>query len=374
MIKFEGLKGVGTVELTLQPDQRVYTFIGTNGVGKTKCLEALFQTLLLGSKLFVQNIARVTHETHSVITAKKASYFDQYALDFSSAPHIVWQNPPITPDAYEKKSVACVFIGTQARGHIHHSMPSSQPIGTFESRRLQYLQSLVHAMQSDFGSIGMSEDIQHWFVARAQSANPYQKSTDNRSFEIHALLKVLHEIDSRFDAEFLEIDGSNQVSVKVENEKRDITQLSSGFTSLFKILQAIISGYANFTNEVNLTHVRGIVLIDEIESHLHVEWQSKIIPLLKKLFPNTTFYIATHSSLVLTQLQEGEAYQLVRDDDGVVRSRLIQSPNKKMFSDILKDAFGIDLNALKREQMASDDQASAKAALLALLNETGAAA
>ena len=40
-IRFEGLRGVGTVELDLMPKQRVYTLIGTNGVGKTKTLEAL---------------------------------------------------------------------------------------------------------------------------------------------------------------------------------------------------------------------------------------------------------------------------------------------------------------------------------------------
>ncbi|MDI9335100.1 MAG: AAA family ATPase [Cytophagales bacterium] len=372
IIKFEGLKGVGSVELALRPDQRVYTFIGTNGVGKTKVLEALFQTLLWGSKLFTQNVPQMAHEIN-IVVAKKTFYLDQYALDFSNARHIRWENPPVTPTTYEKKSIACVFIGAQARGQIFHAPPSSKPIGAFESRRAEYLQHLVITMQNDFSRIGMNEDIQHWFVARAQSANPYQKSTDNRRIEIDALLKALHEIDNRFSSDFLEIDGSNQISVKIENKPRKITELSSGFTSLLKILQAIISGYANFTNEVNLTHVRGIVLIDEIESHLHVEWQSKIVPLLKGLFPNTTFYIATHSSLVLAQLQEGEAYQLARDPDGVVRSRLIESPNKKVFSDVLKDAFGIDLNALKREQMTHDDQTNAKAALLALMNDSGVA-
>ena len=46
-ITFEGVKGVGTIALELQPDQRVYTFIGVNGIGKTKMLEALFQYLLI---------------------------------------------------------------------------------------------------------------------------------------------------------------------------------------------------------------------------------------------------------------------------------------------------------------------------------------
>lgn len=46
-LEFEGLTGVGKVYLDLEPEQSVYTFIGANGVGKTKTLEALFQVLFL---------------------------------------------------------------------------------------------------------------------------------------------------------------------------------------------------------------------------------------------------------------------------------------------------------------------------------------
>ncbi|MEN9374162.1 MAG: hypothetical protein RIR79_1714 [Pseudomonadota bacterium] len=104
-----------------------------------------------------------------------------------------------------------------------------------------------------------------------------------------------------------------------------IRDLSTGFASLLKILQTIISGYGFFTNSTDLANVKGIVFIDEIESHLHVEWQSKIIPLLKRLFSNTTFFVATHSPIVLSQLKEGEAYRLEKQADGVVRATIIEA-------------------------------------------------
>ncbi|MDQ7015654.1 MAG: AAA family ATPase [Gammaproteobacteria bacterium] len=114
--------------------------------------------------------------------------------------------------------------------------------------------------------------------------------------------------------------------------------------------------------------MKGIVLIDEIESHLHLGWQVNIIPLLKKLFPNTTFYITTHSPIVISQLEEGEAYQLKRDADGVVRSQLISAPNKAAMVDVLKDAFGIDLNRIKLDHASPEKQQQAKQDLLDLLN------
>lgn len=137
----------------------------------------------------------------------------------------------------------------------------------------------------------MDVDIEEWIIQRAQSANPYQAKEDNRKIEIDTLLFLLHQIDERIDPEFLEISGGNRVFIRIENQKRELSELSSGFTSILKIIQSIIAGYSYFTNEQQIARVHGVVLIDEIESHLHNEWQVKIVPLLKKLFPNTTFLL-----------------------------------------------------------------------------------
>ncbi|TAG34993.1 MAG: ATP-binding protein [Polaromonas sp.] len=221
----------------------------------------------------------------------------------------------------------------------------------------------------------MHTGLEQWLVALAQSVNPYQKQSDNRQAEIETLLRLLNQIDDRFDPEFLQIAGDSRVSLKVHGQVTELRHLSSGFASLLKMLQAIISGYANFTNEVQLAHVKGVVLIDEIESHLHVEWQSKIVLLLKKIFPNTTFFIATHAPLVLTQLEEGEAYQLHRDKkDGVIRSQLITAPNKQALIDVLREGFGVDVNALKRERMSPESQEAVKKRLLDLINDNNGAA
>ena len=45
--------------------------------------------------------------------------------------------------------------------------------------------------------------------------------------------------------------------------------------------------------------LQGIVLIDEIETHLHVELQKKILPFLTNFFPNIQFVITTHSPFIL---------------------------------------------------------------------------
>ncbi|QGL65657.1 hypothetical protein FEO87_09815 [Stenotrophomonas maltophilia] len=213
----------------------------------------------------------------------------------------------------------------------------------------------------------MASDVRGWFVQRAQSVNPFQVEKDNLRGEIDAVLGLLNKIDSRVDSGRMQIDGAQRVFLSIESRMVELGELSSGFASVVKLFQAIISGFASFTNSKDLQHLPGLVLIDEIESHLHVSWQTTIVKRLKELFPNTKFLISTHSPLVLTQLEQGEAYLLERDEvDGIVRAREIDSPNMKAFADVLEETFGVDLNALKREALATEDQGEVKRALLEL--------
>ena len=92
---------------------------------------------------------------------------------------------------------------------------------------------------------------------------------------------------------------------------------------------------------------------------------------MKKVFPNTIFYIATHSSVVLSQLEQGEAYRLVRNDDNTVIAESIIEPSNVSFIDLLNDAFGIDTNQLKRQQLLNTNQQLAKQQLLNLINGVG---
>lgn len=363
-IHFNGVKGVGSITLDLMPEQHVYTFIGENGIGKTKLLESLFSALFLS-----QNILK------------------------NSTPFIKWQAIPFTsvtlneceikkenidwftsenPFQVLNNNLPLVLLSAQQRGSVGKHNNSIQQLGNRLSRLKNYLEYVLECFNTHperLKTLNMDTNIEEWIIQRAQSANPYQAKEDNRQIELTTLSLLLNKVDNRIDPEFLEISGDNRVFIKVENQKRELSELSSGFTSILKILQAIIAGYSYFTNEVQIANVRGIVLIDEIESHLHNQWQANIIPLLKALFPNTIFFITTHSSLVISQLKHGEAYRLERNKEGVVESHLIENPGKVSFIDLLNDAFGVDLNQLKINRAKEEGQKEAKKALLALVQQ-----
>ena len=359
----EGLKGVGKVELSFNPDSRVRVLFGSNGVGKTKCLEALFGGICLAHPLLGENLItfadniRISSEMMRVVGASIKEQEDgTFAVRLNDG-------------------TAICFLGASNRANII-PVKTNKLIGTYEERRDNYINKIQYALANGMlSSLGMNEPLNEWFMLRANSSSKFQAVEDDRSCEIDTVMELLSALDSRInpDSKSLKIDGAGKVFFTVEGAKRELSELSSGFISLVKIIQGIVSSYGAFTNEINLRNVRGFVFIDEIESHLHAEWQAKIVPLLKELFPNTIFYIATHSPIVLSQLHQGEAYLLKREEDGVVRSHQIVNPSGKIISDLIQESFGIDLNKLKSENSDPVAQAEAKRLFLELLDETEAA-
>ena len=59
--------------------------------------------------------------------------------------------------------------------------------------------------------------------------------------------------------------------------------------------------------------IEGIVLIDELETHLHIELQKKILPFLIEFFPNIQFIVTTHSPFVLNSIEDAVVYDLEKN-------------------------------------------------------------
>ena len=150
----------------------------------------------------------------------------------------------------------------------------------------------------------------------------------------------------------------NKIDVK---ESLDVLQLSQGEKSLMALVGDIARRLAmmNPTLE-NPLEGTGIILIDEIELHLHPQWQRSVIPNLQKTFPNIQFIITTHSPQVLSRvhrdnifiLDNTEVYQpssnpIGRDTNGILeevmqvskRPKEIQELSDKYFSLLNRNQF-----------------------------------
>lgn len=85
-------------------------------------------------------------------------------------------------------------------------------------------------------------------------------------------------------------------------------QLSDGFSAVIKIIAELLLRMEGVTaGNYNLS---GIVLIDEIETHLHIKLQKTILPFLTDFFPNIQFIVTTHSPFVITSLNDAVVFDL----------------------------------------------------------------
>ena len=88
------------------------------------------------------------------------------------------------------------------------------------------------------------------------------------------------------------------------------TQTSDGFAAILDIVADLILKMQTPDNLTRVYQKKGIVLIDEVETHLHLELQKVIMPILTKVFPNIQFIITTHSPFVLNSLDNAVAFDL----------------------------------------------------------------
>lgn len=123
-----------------------------------------------------------------------------------------------------------------------------------------------------------------------------------------------------------------------------VSYLSDGYKNIIGIISDIAYRMAILNPKLGqdiLLKTPGIILIDEIEVHLHPKWQQRILRILKEVFPRVQFIISTHSPMVVSSTEEGEAIELFREDDRI-KYTSVGNPQEWYMSDILRNVFNVN--------------------------------
>lgn len=180
-------------------------------------------------------------------------------------------------------------------------------------------------------SLGVKLDnIKDWFLMlalHAESKNVHLSSYQFNYFNVAiSALKMLSSGELEYDY----IDYStNEILLKDIHYNNPIVfeYLSSGYKSCIYIIWGIIKEIKErFDNRLNhsdhgkhnIKEFDGIIIIDEIDLHLHPVWQGKIIGILSELFPDAQFIISTHSPSVLQNLSKSAIIPLSSDDKKII--------------------------------------------------------
>lgn len=124
-----------------------------------------------------------------------------------------------------------------------------------------------------------------------------------------------------------------------------LQQLSDGYRTMLALVMdlarrmALANADRQWPEGESVLHSPGIVLIDEVELHLHPSWQQTVLPRLLKIFPHVQFIVTTHSPQVISSVEA--RHVCILGDGGKVHTAP-QGTWGAEASRILKQVFGVD--------------------------------
>jgi len=381
--KTEGI-GIGfDFDVAFKQEQKVNCIIGKNGIGKTQLLENMAKALIYRHSIFNTNNKALQF---GGIFLEKTIYEKLKNDGLSLALELIVNDVKIKDKAkqawgyitfedlsrYADKNFVCdkpiVFIGAKNRGYAKNIDPDN--IKILSNSQGRFVESITRTMDYINGDGLEHEEVANWFVSRLIVNPNFVRNGQNKANEVITVLQLMEKLEPTLKLVTPNPNGGTSLSLIFEEGQLiingvPIDKLSTGFVSIIKIFQEIVAGYGGWSNINDLSQVDGIVFIDEIEPHLHISWQTKIIDILRVSFPKTTFYITTHSPLVLSGLKDGEAYELYREKN-FVKTKKIENIDSYFLSDIVKEFFGVDLNQEKIDNPDLDKQKKAKNMLINL--------
>ena len=205
------------------------------------------------------------------------------------------------------------------------------------------------------------DEVKGWFVnrflfsAQPDSLEPQQLSNFELAKHCFSIIDPTYSFSRVLAA-------TNDIMVKTPQGEIYYEYLSSGFKSVLSILFKIIKEieFRFKEHRIKASDFNGIILIDEVEEHLHPEWQEKILRVLRETFPNSQFIVTTHSPHVIQTAEPNEIIALYLDENQNVAVRNEISVSKYGFKgwtieEILYDVMGMKTLRSELYHQAIDD-------------------
>ncbi len=407
-LHLQNFRGFKDLKITF-PESNVAVFIGVNGVGKSSILDAISILLSLAvSKFFGSNSKRQPFsltEDDINVEADRASInmlasFEEEFFDFHA------ERDRKKKGILNKKEILTQYIHKKLQNNSDSNLPilvyyqtnryiSQSTSSSGDSSVKPYDFAQLHALQNAFvRNFSSFDDFVNWFVAEEDLENQIISRND-RDY-INKNLQVIRETVKVFftslhtshfsDLRVVRTRASNAFSyastitssleINKKGQPIKINRLSEGEKSLLIIVCDIARRLTIANPSLNNPREgQGIVIIDEIDAHLHPQWQREVIPALQTTFPNCQFITSTHSPQVLSnvhrsnililenwEIVEETPYSYGRDTNSILYELMGVEERPREIRERLDECFHL---------IDSGETESAKARLLELRGQLG---
>ncbi|WP_147277031.1 AAA family ATPase [Runella aurantiaca] len=233
---------------------------------------------------------------------------------------ILWLNGDFIIKYFPSKRI---FNPKESRGPQKIEQKKNHPIN--ENLGENFVRQLVNLRMDlldakDTGRVSEVAKVKTWF----------------ERFE--SILKDIYD-DETLTLEFDRPNFNYLIKIK-EREPFSLNQLSDGYGAILSIITELTmrmdSKYAEYKFAFDKPYdLQGIVLIDEIETHLHIDLQKKILPFLTSFFPKIQFIVTTHSPFVLSSVDNAVIYDLEKQ-------QVVEDLSDYSYQELVETYFGTD--------------------------------
>ena len=309
-INIRKVRHLENIHIPLSKDQRKHLILtGKNGSGKTSVLESFKKDIR------ERSILRIGKSPEDRVKEVSLKFNDDEKFEeYCGTRHILVSFYP-------------------ARRHVDMTIPTGlnrinwkehDPINEYPGKEfIQYIVNLKaeKSFAKDDKDYDSVKNIELWF----------------EMFE-NTLKEIFEDPTLR-----LEFDRKNYNFKILQKNKEpfDFNTLADGYSAIFNVVTDLILRMEK--HKTTTYDVQGIVLIDELETHLHIDLQKKVFPFLTRFFPRIQFIVTTHSPFILNSVANAVIYDLENhilvDDlsgysyDGIVESYF----DNDKYSDIIKN-------------------------------------
>lgn len=318
-IHINEVRHLKNIEINLNPEKRQHLILtGKNGSGKTSVLKAVRNHLQMINdemwkivkwdypeviRSYRQNYNNAKTDREKINAQESIEKISQMMEQHMSGCDLLFSDENALESLYAQGNFITAYFAADRTSKIQRvhgaedvKLETEYPIDSEPSQIL--LKYMVHlktqqAYARNEDDLETEAKIASWFL---RFRDALRALLDDESIELRYDYKNYNFL--------IEQKGRNPYG---------LDELSDGYSAIIGIVADLILRMDRnwlLKGELSQYDAEGVVLIDELETHLHVELQRKILPFLTEFFPRIQFIITTHSAYILNSISNACIYDL----------------------------------------------------------------
>ncbi|NBH25127.1 hypothetical protein D3Z60_04820 [Lachnospiraceae bacterium] len=288
-INIRQVRHLQNIKIELPQNEKKHLLItGINGCGKTSVLKAIENSFLHVMGFMGQDWKEIKFDSSS----------DKIDIRSNLSNSIGGKE---MYKLYQEGQIILIYFSADRKFTMNKSK-------TVEAINIYKVKMFTEKMNTSFGQLLVYLYVEKLF-AREKGDEETVKDVEKWFEWLQGALRELFDND-QLELKFLLEDMCFKIKLP-GREEFGLDEMASGYEALFDLFSEIV---IRMEQQAHLKYdLPGIVLIDEIELHLHIAWQKKVLPFLVRAFPNLQFIVATHSPFVVSSIESAVIYDLEKN-------------------------------------------------------------